>query len=192
MPRSRLLALVVFAVLLTSCRTGPSVRMWGTCGAAADRAGGTDGTYALVCRNGTWEPVMTVREFARIAQGHHVDIAPLPQRPSTSTTTSTSSTSSTTTPPCVESCDGATFTAAVDRQSNGTWGFISGTGLKPGATVTLCDDVVGCFPYTTVSAGGTFSVGPSYCCDAPRTSFYAISTTAANGLTITSNSVSHA
>jgi hypothetical protein len=198
MPRSRLLVLVVFAVLLTSCRTGPDVTMWGTCGRVADRAGGTDGTYALVCRNGTWEPVMTVREFARIAQGHHVDIAPLPHRPTTTTTstasasTTSSSSTSTTTPPCVESCDGATFTASVNQQPNGTWGYISGTGLSPGATVTLCDSVSGCFPYTTVSLAGTFSVGPSYCCNAPRSSFYAISTTAANGRTITSNSVSHA
>jgi hypothetical protein len=190
MPRSRLLVLVVFAVLVTSCRTGPSVTLWGACGQAADGFGGTDGTYALVCRNGTWEPVMTVREFARIAQGHHVDIAPLPQRPATSST-STSSTS-TTPPSCVEICDGATFTAAVDQQPNGTWGYISGTGLSPGAAVTLCDNVSGCYPYTTVSPGGTFSVGPGYCCNAPRTSFYAISTTAANGLTIRSNSVSHA
>jgi hypothetical protein len=134
---------------------------------------------------------MTVHEFARIAQGHHVDIAPLPQRPATSTSTSTSTTS-TTAATCVESCDGATFTASVNQQPNGTWGYISGTGLSPGATVTLCDNISGCYPYSTVSPGGTFSVGPSYCCDAPRSTFYAISTTAAGGLTITSNSVSHA
>jgi hypothetical protein len=71
------------------------------------------------------------------------------------------------------------------------WGYISGTGLDPGATITLCDNLGGCHVYTTVSVGGTFSVGPNFCCDAPRSSYYAISTTAANGLTITSNSISH-
>jgi len=114
---------------------------------------------------------------------------------STSTTsTSTTSTSTTTTtlpPTCIQSCDGAELTATVNRQSNGVWGYITGTGLQPGATISLCNNLTGCNPYTTVSGGGTFSVGPVFCCDAARSSFYAITTTAAHGMTITSNSVSH-
>ena len=185
---------ITSALLMTACQTGSGVTMWGPCDMSADVTG-TDGSYALVCRAGTWEPVMTVDEFVSLAKGRRISIGKLPTRPApTTTSTTTTTTSSTTTSgvsACVESCDGANLTAAVNRQPSGVWGEISGTGLLPGATVTLCDSVAGCYPYTTVSSGGTFSLGPAFCCDASRSSFYAISTTAANGRTITSNSVSH-
>jgi hypothetical protein len=71
------------------------------------------------------------------------------------------------------------------------WGSLAGTGLKPGATITICDNVAGCYNWSTVPAGGSFTLSPGFCCDAARTYFYVISTTAANSLQITSNSVSY-
>lgn len=91
-------AAVLLGVLAAGCQVGSE--MWGPCAVAASGDPfGTDGTWVLVCRGGTWEPVMTVDEFVRSGRGEHVSPRqPLPTRPRSSTTT-TSTTSTTTTPP---------------------------------------------------------------------------------------------
>ena len=86
--RSFVVAALGVALLagLSACQTG--VEMWGSCSPAADgNPTGTDGTYVLVCKDGTWEPVMTVDEFVAAARGEDVTIAPLPTRPTGETTT---------------------------------------------------------------------------------------------------------
>lgn len=94
--RSLAIAVIGTALLagLTACQTG--VTMWSTCSPAADgNPTGTDGEYVLVCKDGTWEPLMTVEEYVALAQGRDVTIAPLPTRPTatpTSTTTPAAST----------------------------------------------------------------------------------------------------
>ena len=80
--------------------------MWAECDDRASDVTGTDGSYALVCRDGSWQPVMTVREYVQFVEGGRPVIGPLPTQPvpsttstvpSTTSTTSTSSTTSTTT-----------------------------------------------------------------------------------------------
>ena len=75
-------ALVMLAfALATACQTG--VRMWSACAPApnGDRTG-TDGAYVLVCRDGIWQPIMTVDEFVRSARGETVTTKPPPVYPS--------------------------------------------------------------------------------------------------------------
>jgi hypothetical protein len=90
----------------------------------------------------------------------------------------------------VQTCDGATVSAAVDLQPNQVWGFVTGSGLMPGATVTLCDNIAGCYSNGTVATDGSLSRGPLYCCDVARTFFY-LTTTTATGRTISSNTISN-
>ena len=96
--RKILITTIPLLLVAVSCQTG--VTMWGSCSPAKDgNATGTDGTYALVCTNGSWEPVMTVRELVALSRGEKVEIAPLPTRPVTTSTTSTTSTTTTTVAP---------------------------------------------------------------------------------------------
>lgn len=79
---------------LTACQTG--VEAWTTCRPAADgNPTGTDGTYVLVCKDGAWEPVMTVKEFVAAARGESVEFGPLPSRPAPTATTTTTTTTTT-------------------------------------------------------------------------------------------------
>jgi len=56
--------------------------MWEPCSPAADgNPSGTDGSYVLWCRGGSWEPIMTIQEYLALRRGEHPTIAPLPQRP---------------------------------------------------------------------------------------------------------------
>jgi alpha-tubulin suppressor-like RCC1 family protein len=56
--------------------------MWAPCAPAADgNPFGADATYVLICRNGRWEPIMTIEEHLRIRRGEWVIIGPLPQPP---------------------------------------------------------------------------------------------------------------
>ena len=77
---SRFLALavaLVLAVLASGCRPGQT--MWNPCTPGTDPTG-TDGTWVLICRNGVWEPIMTVGEFIALKQGKPIAPAP-PSRP---------------------------------------------------------------------------------------------------------------
>src|SRR5207253_300869 len=87
----------------------------------------------------------------------------------------TPTTTTTTLAPCIQSCDGATLTMSVNRQPSDVWGFVTGSGLMPGAVFTLCDNVVGCYANGTVAPDGSASRGPLYCCNAVRTFVYASS-----------------
>jgi hypothetical protein len=73
--RRGLLGLLPLVLVLVSCRTG--VTMWAPCSPGSDPTG-TDGSYAMVCQDGRWEPVLTNDEFIAINQGKAVTIAPLP------------------------------------------------------------------------------------------------------------------
>lgn len=71
---------VTMVAVMAACQTERT--MFTPCQAAADGdVTGTDGTYVLVCEDGEWEPVMTVREYLAMRQGRKVTIAPLPRRP---------------------------------------------------------------------------------------------------------------
>ena len=95
MRRLALLSIVVLAAaVLPACQKG--VAMWAPCGPGGDPTG-TDGTYVLVCRDGIWQPTMTVDEYARLLRRKRVVLAPLPTRPPAPTTSTTSSTTSTST-----------------------------------------------------------------------------------------------
>jgi hypothetical protein len=90
----RVLILIAVPLLLaTACRTGQT--MWASCDTSGDRTG-TDGTYVLLCRDGTWQPLMTAKEYVEIRAGRKITIAPLPTEPTTTTTPATSTTSTTT------------------------------------------------------------------------------------------------
>ena len=57
--------------------------MWAACTPTTDGDHtGTDGAYVLVCRDGIWQPIMTVDEFVRSARGEKVTTKPLPVYPS--------------------------------------------------------------------------------------------------------------
>ena len=74
-------AVAVTIVVAASCQTG--VRMWAACTPSADGdRTGTDGTYVLMCKDGLWQPVMTVDEFIRSARGEKVAVKPTPVYPS--------------------------------------------------------------------------------------------------------------
>jgi len=101
-----LIALIAAAALvaITGCQTGES--LWAPCSpSATGNPTGTDGTWVLLCKDGRWEPSMTVREFVAIRQGQKVDLGPLPTPTTTTTTTTTTPPASdptTTAPPTVE------------------------------------------------------------------------------------------
>ena len=109
--------LALVAVFGASCITG--VEAWDACDTSGDRTG-TDGTYVLVCDDGTWVPIMTVEDFVRVKRGEPRE-DPVPSAP-TSTTTSTTTTSTTTTttlPEGVEVIDMQEASATVgDSASN--------------------------------------------------------------------------
>lgn len=75
-------ALVALTITLTAgCQTG--ARMWAACTPSADGdPTGTDGAYVLVCKDGLWQPIMTVDEFVRSARGENVTLKPTPVYPS--------------------------------------------------------------------------------------------------------------
>lgn len=74
-----LVVVATVAVVASSCQRGG---LWSSCDVAPDgNPFGTDGTFVLACRNGTWEPIMTVQEYAAIRSGRDVTIAPLPRKP---------------------------------------------------------------------------------------------------------------
>jgi hypothetical protein len=56
--------------------------MWAACSpsVSGDRTG-TDGEYVLVCKDGLWQPIMTVEEFERSARGENVTTQPPPVYP---------------------------------------------------------------------------------------------------------------
>jgi hypothetical protein len=70
------------------------------------------------------------------------------------------------------------------------WGFVVGSGLQPGAPVTLCDNIAGCYVAAQVAPDGSLTMGPLYCCNVFRTFLYVSSSTSI-GRTITSNTVSN-
>lgn len=74
--------MVALAIALTAgCQTG--VRMWAACAPSPDGdRTGTDGAYVLVCKDGMWQPIMTVDEFLRSARGETVTVKPTPVYPS--------------------------------------------------------------------------------------------------------------
>lgn len=72
----------VLAMVAAGCQAG--VAMWSACSPASNgNPFGTDGAWVLVCRQGRWEPVMTVEEYLRIRRGEHVQRQPLPEPPTT-------------------------------------------------------------------------------------------------------------
>jgi hypothetical protein len=124
--------------------------MWSACSPAPDgNASGTDGTYVLMCRDGRWEPVMTVDEYLRTLRGEHVTIAPLPTPPTSSTTTTstttststTSTTSTTTTSTTTTSTTTSVPAATVDVEhvpsANGAYDTNYCDELDPGNTRTI-------------------------------------------------------
>lgn len=86
-----LVAAALVAIAATGCRTGADVTIWGPCTPGADPTG-TDGRYAMVCRDDRWTPVMTAEEFVDVSRGEPVVIAPLPKPPVTTTTAPTTTT----------------------------------------------------------------------------------------------------
>ena len=75
-----LFVVVATAAAATACQTNQV--MWAPCAPAADgNPFGADATYVLICRNGRWEPIMTIEEHLRIRRGEWVIIGPLPQPP---------------------------------------------------------------------------------------------------------------
>jgi alpha-tubulin suppressor-like RCC1 family protein len=75
-----MLVVAAIAAAATACQVNQV--MWAPCAPAADgNPTGADATYVLVCRNGRWEPIMTIQEYLRIRRGEWVIIGPLPQPP---------------------------------------------------------------------------------------------------------------
>ncbi len=73
-------AIAVSAAILAGCQLNQV--MWAPCAPAADGDPFVaDSTYVLFCRDGRWEPIMTIEEHLRIRQGEWVVIGPLPQPP---------------------------------------------------------------------------------------------------------------
>lgn len=57
--------------------------MWAACTPSPNGdLTGTDGVYVLVCRDGIWQPTMTVDEFVRSARGERFTTKPPPVYPS--------------------------------------------------------------------------------------------------------------
>jgi len=77
--RAVLVALAI--VVAPACQQ--DVRMWAACQpSTTGDPTGTDGAYVLVCKDGLWQPIMTVDEFVRSARGENVTTKPLPVYPS--------------------------------------------------------------------------------------------------------------
>ena len=73
-------AATALAGLLSACQVNQV--MWQACAPAADgNPFGADSTHVLVCRDGRWDPIMTIAEYLRIRQGERVTIGPLPSPP---------------------------------------------------------------------------------------------------------------
>lgn len=201
--RKRFVAVIVpiaLALTLASCQS--PVTMWGSCSAAAGGdTTGTDGTYVLNCEGGTWVPLMTVDEFARLARGEKVSIAPLPKRPTTTTTTqpttttTTASTSTTSTSSTTSTTALVTATLVFSNAQDSTlsnFGFLTGSGLLPGAAITTCSDQYSCqnSGITVDGNGSPANVGVIFAATGCRTNI-SFSTTKADGQPITSNVASY-
>ncbi len=147
-PALVILAITVIASVTAGCRSTPDVVLWGPCTPGNDPTG-TDGRWAMVCRNGEWVPVMSAEEFVRISRGEpNVVIGPLPKRaaPTTTTTTVASTTTSTT-----------TSTTAPAPAPTLTSISPSAGPAAGGATVTITGtNLTGA---TSVTVGGTAAVG---------------------------------
>ena len=135
----------VFIAALGSCRTG--VAMWTDCAGSDDKTA-TDSTYVLVCKDGTWQPVMTVGEFVRIKRGERVTIAPLPTRPVPTTTTSP--TTSTTAPTTSTTAGATTTTAGPTTTTTSTTTSTTTTTAPPSSPV-----ISGVAPTSGSTSGGT-------------------------------------
>lgn len=73
---------LVAVALLASTACQVNQTMWSPCAASADgNPFGADATHVLFCRDGRWEPIMTIDEYLRIRRGEWVEIAPLPSPP---------------------------------------------------------------------------------------------------------------
>lgn len=86
MRRRRFLRSAVIITAVTALATAAACQvnqvMWAPCAPAADNNPfGADSTYVLICRNGRWEPIMTIEEHLRIRRGEWVIIGPLPPPP---------------------------------------------------------------------------------------------------------------
>jgi hypothetical protein len=152
MRRHRILAalLAAAAVVTVSCQTG--VTMWASCTPAADgNTTGTDGTYVLVCKDGTWEPIMTVDEYVRMSRGERVTLAPLPTRPTSTTTTTTSTTSTTVDPYTPPLCWDSPFGGNKDFALTGAKNTV-GNGYVANSNDGSCTGGAFTGPWTVVQA----------------------------------------
>jgi uncharacterized protein YjbI with pentapeptide repeats len=100
---------LLFLTALTGCQRGAT--MWGACDGSDPT--GTDGTYVLICKGGTWEPIMTVKEFAANRSGKLTPIAPLPTRPTTTTTAAPTTAAPTTAAPATTTTVAETTTTTT-------------------------------------------------------------------------------
>lgn len=187
--------------LLASCQS--PVAMWQACSVAPDgNASGSDATYILRCEGGTWVPVMTIDEFVRLSRGQKVTIAPLPTRPTTttipgtapttsSTTSTTTTSSSTTTSTTVLVTSTLSFSNAQDETLS-NFGYLTGSGLQPGAPVVSCSDLFQCNDsgVTVDSNGNAGHSGAMFAATGCPTNIY-FTSIRANGQPITSNTASY-
>jgi hypothetical protein len=143
----RKLVPLAVALLLAGAGAGcrPNTPMWSPCTPGGDPTA-TDGHYVLVCKDGAWQPVMTVDEFVRIRRGEHVVIGPLPTRPTTTTTApATTTTAGPTTSTTAASTTSTTAASTTTTTSTST----TTTTLPPTPTLS------GVSPSTGPAAGGT-------------------------------------
>ncbi|MFN8052796.1 MAG: IPT/TIG domain-containing protein [Acidimicrobiales bacterium] len=143
--KSLAIALLPLSLMVASCQTNQT--MWAACTAGND-PWGTDGTYVLFCRNGVWEPIMTVQEYLQIRQGKKITIAPVPTKPVPTTTTTTTTaapvttttsttTSTTTTTAPVSSPSVSAINAPGGNIAGGDSVIITGSGFAGTTAVTI-------------------------------------------------------
>lgn len=181
------LAATVLAVLagLTACQK--DVTMWSPCQPAADgNPTGTDGTYVLACRNGTWEPIMTVVEWLAISSGKRVTIAPLPERPTppaapaptSTTTTSTTVADPWAAPQCWDTTDeggydlalvgarntlgNARYAASSDGSCTGDLGALTVLqAIDETAALEVCNTLLSVGAYFVLQVNQSWSTAPA-------------------------------
>jgi alpha-tubulin suppressor-like RCC1 family protein len=150
-------ALLTLAAVTTACQTNQ--QMWAPCAPPADGDPfGADATYVLMCRNGRWEPLMTIQEYLRIRRGEWVILAPLPQPPADDPPPPAEPPPPPPPPPppkVVEISAGASHTCA--RYDDGTakcWGKSQYGRLGSAGGDTFTPRTVGLTGIAQISAGG--------------------------------------